>query len=412
MKIVIVHYRFFISGGPERYLFNIMNALDKNGHTVIPFSVSHNKNESSDYSGYFLSPVGSGNEVYGHEYSKGLGTISKVLGRMLYSFEAKKKFKRLLQTEKPDIVYVLQFQNKMSCSVIDAAYELGIPIVQRISDFGHICINNTFYTNNAICEKCLVGSGLNAVVGRCFNNSLFNSFIKALALKIQRIRKTQDKISSYIIPSTFTASKFKEYGIASEKIHHVPTFFANSQEEAGIVYENFFLYVGRIEEEKGVLTLVKAFVGTDYKLVIVGFSSSGYDDILKDFIKDKKHNISFTGKLDFNQIKQYLKSCLCTICPSEWYDNFPNVVLESFAYKKAVIASELGSLTELVEHEQTGMLFKPGDHSELRRSLDSFIVAPDSAVIMGNNAYNKLQSEYSMELHYSRIMNVFEAAVY
>lgn len=44
MKIILVNYRYFISGGPERYYFNIKEILERNGHVVIPFSVKNSRN--------------------------------------------------------------------------------------------------------------------------------------------------------------------------------------------------------------------------------------------------------------------------------------------------------------------------------------------------------------------------------
>ena len=179
MKIVIANIRYFVSGGPERYLFNITEVLEKNGHTVIPFSIKHNNNRPSSFSDYFMDTVGKGDEIFAHEYKKNLQTILKVLGRMLYSFHAKAKFKKLLNDVKPDLIYVLYYQNKMSTSIIDAAYELKVPVVQRISDFGHICANNVFfiYQKNQVCERCLHGSKLNAIKYKCVGNSSLNSFI-------------------------------------------------------------------------------------------------------------------------------------------------------------------------------------------------------------------------------------------
>jgi hypothetical protein len=87
MKIIIVNYRYFISGGPERYLFNIMELLEKKGHTVVPFSVQGKLNEPSKYDDYFLSPIGDGKEVYFGEYKKNIKTVFKTWARMFYSFE-------------------------------------------------------------------------------------------------------------------------------------------------------------------------------------------------------------------------------------------------------------------------------------------------------------------------------------
>lgn len=414
MKIVLVNYRYFVSGGPERYMFNIMDLLTRNGHEVIPFSVKHNKNTPTPYEEYFLDPIGSGSEIYGHEYKKDFGTIMKATSRMIYSFEARKKMTKLLRDVKPDLVYVLQFQNKISCSVIDAAYDLKIPVIQRISDFAHICIDNIFYDyqKQSICERCLSGSKWNAVTNKCSNNSYANSILKMIALKVQDYRNTRDKITSFIIPAKFTVSKFVEFGVPAEKITHIPTFF-NAKEDAGqhITYGDYFLYVGRVDPDKGLFTLVKAFENTPYKLTIVGSSTDGYDDFLKDYLKDKKHNITFTGKLDFPGIARYLETCLCTVCPSEWYDNLPNAVLESYAFKKAVIASHLGSLKDLIVANETGIHFTAGNIDALRNSIEYMMNNRDKAMQMGTTAYDKLRTEYASQLHYDRLIQAFEKVV-
>ena len=70
MKIIIVNYRYFVSGGPERYLFNVMDLLQKNGHEVIPFSIKNKLNKASEYDGYFMEPVSKDDEVYFSEYKK------------------------------------------------------------------------------------------------------------------------------------------------------------------------------------------------------------------------------------------------------------------------------------------------------------------------------------------------------
>lgn len=414
LKIVLVNYRYFIAGGPERYLFNITEILEKNGHTVIPFSIKHNKNKSSIYESYFMDAVGKGDEVFANEYKKNnLKIVFTVLSRMLYSFEAKSKFKKLLKDTKPDLIYVLYYQNKISTSIIDAAYEMKVPVIQRISDFGHICANNIFYIYqiNQICERCLHGSKINAIKYKCVNNSFFNSLIKVLALKIQDLRKTTQKISAFVIPAEFTIQKFKEFGIPSQKIHLIPTFFNNTEDNGQdeIRYENFFLYVGRVDPDKGILTLVKAFEDTPYKLIIIGSSINGYEDVIKNYLYKKNHSISFLGKLDFNEIKPYLKSCMCTICPSECYDNLPNSVLESYAFNKGVIASRLGALIDLVVDNQTGLNFTAGDYLDLRLKVKYIFENKSEAIRLGNQAKVKLLTEYSENLHYEKLLYLFNS---
>ena len=267
MKIILVNYRYFVSGGPERYLFNIKQVLEKNGHTVIPFSIQNQNNLFSEYEQYFIKPVNKAEAVYFTEHNKyNVVTTFRSFLRMFYSFEAKKKLSRLIRAVKPDIIYVLHYQNKISASIFDAARRNKIPVVHRVSDFGFICSNALFYRpiQHDICERCLNGSRVNAVINKCVHDSRVYSFIKAASLKFQEVLKIKEKIQAFVVPSMFTIEKLKAYGLPSSKIVHIPTFFnfQSIPETSEISYEAFALYIGRIEPEKGLLTMVKAFEGT------------------------------------------------------------------------------------------------------------------------------------------------------
>lgn len=415
MKIIIVNYRYFFSGGPERYLFNVTELLEKNGHTVIPFSIKHSKNEFTPYEKYFLDPIGTGKEVYANEYDKtNFDTLKKTVGRMLYSFEARNKLGVLIEAVKPDIIYVLHYQNKISASIFDAAVKYKIPVVNRISDFGQICSNALLFRpkQKDICERCLQGSKLNAVVNKCVQNSYVYSAMKAASLVIaEQIVQTKSKINAFVVPSAFTLKKMTSYGFDANKMHHIPTFFSGKNSTGSISYANFALFIGRIEAEKGLFTLINAFVNTDHHLKIIGFSTDGYEAELQQFLQGKNHNIEFLGKKVFAEIVPFLQDCAFTIVPSECYDNFPNSLIESYAYQKAVIATNLGSLKEMVSDGKTGLLFKAKDANDLKDKVSFLFNNPVLSKLYGNNGYNKLIDEYSAEIHYKKLMNVFNAVL-
>lgn len=407
MKIILVNYRYFISGGPERYYFNIKEVLERNGHEVIPFSIKSSRNFPNDYEKYFLDIVD--DEVYFAQSKKSLKVILKSFARMFYSFEAKRKFKRLLQDTRPDLVYVMQFHNKISPSIIDAAQSLRIPVVHRISDFQYMCPNALFYNDvKGVCEDCLKGKRLSCVKYKCVLNSTVYSGIKMAAKWLHDCMKITRKINAFVVPSSFTLKKLNEYGIPMDKLHHIPTFFNLKEENPEVEYNPFILFVGRIEKQKGLMTLIKTFEGTDYNLKIIGFSNDGYEDVLKDYLKGKQHHIEFLGRKSFEEIVPYLKSCLCTVVPSEWYDNFPNVILESFAYKKAVIATDFGSLPELVHDNQTGLTFKYANVEDFRVKVKYMFEHVDEARQMGEQAYQILLENYSSGVHYSLLLELFK----
>ena len=426
MKIILVNYRYFISGGPERYYFNIKEILERNGHEVIPFSVKSSRNVPNDYVKYFLDIVD--DEVYFAQAKKKTPKmILKSFTRMFYSFEAKKKMKQLISDTKPDLVYIMQMHNKISPSIVDAAREMNVPVIHRISDFQYMCPNALFYNDRiGVCEDCLKGKRMSCVKYKCVLNSPIYSGIKMMAKWMHDIMKVHRRIDAFVVPSEFTLGRLHEYGIPMEKLNHIPTFFNLKEVNPEVEYKPFVLFVGRIEKQKGLMSLVKAFETIPYELKIIGFSNDGFEDELKQYLGrpingdlnveettayGKNGNIHFLGRKKFEDIVPYLKSCMCTVVPSEWYDNFPNVVLESYAYKKAVIATDFGSLQYMVDEGNTGMKFSYADLDDLRRCVSYMIEHPESSKTMGENAYHLIETKYSPDSHYNKLIELMNKVV-
>ncbi len=413
MKILIIHYRFFETGGPERYLFNITEQLKKKGHELIHFSVKHNKNRDSKYSNYFISSIGNGNITYSNQVKFNLVDLTKSINRHFFSFEAKSKLEKLIEETKPDIAYILQYQSKMSPSILWSLKKFDIPVVQRISDYNHFCANNLFYNfkTNKPCTKCLNNSLLPGIKNKCVEGSAAKSLIRISAMWLHNILKVRNKIDRFVIPSKFTLNKFIQSGESREKLIHIPTFFNSSIKTKNITYTNFALYVGRFDEDKGIRTLIKAFVSSKRPLIVIGDSSSNLARELINKANTEKHNIKFLGKLPFNEVSHYLSECLFTICPSIWYENFPNTILESFAHKKAVVASNIGSLSELVFPKKNGLLFKPKDDKDLQDKCEMLFNDTQLTESMGRMAYDYLNTHFSMKGHLIKLISLFDDIV-
>lgn len=411
MKILLVNYRYFFTGGPERYFFNIKEVFERHGHEVIPFSVKSSHNEPNEYDTYFLNAVD--DKIYFSDLDKrNLRLIFKSFTRMFYSFEAKIKFKKLLKDTHPDIVYAIQYHNKISPSILYAAKEVGVPVVHRISDFQYFCPNALLYNERkGICEDCLKGKSWHCIKYRCVLNSSVYSTIKLIAKLFHDTLHVTDMVNAFVVPSSFTLGKMLEYGIPLSKLHHIPTFFNLKDVNPTVEYQPFMLFVGRIEQAKGLMTLIKAFEHSDFHLKIIGFSNNGYEEKLHKYLDGKRHHIEFLGKMTFNDIVPYLKSCLCTIVPSEWYDNFPNVILESFAYKKAVIATHIGSLLELVRDGKTGLTFRYADAQDLRNKVEYMFQHVSKAKYMGNLAFQEVVTNYSANVHEKDLMSLFRQVI-
>ena len=412
MRILLVNYRYFISGGPEKYMFNIKNILQDKGHEVIPFSIHSNKNVETEYSKYFVEPIGSRDSVYFEECKKTPRVIMQMLSRSIYSVEVKRALQREIKDVKPDVVYIIHFVNKLSPSVIRGAKLSGVPVVLRLSDYFLLCPRFDFLYNGKICEDCITDGYMTCIKKRCVKGSLFASFVRVFSMKIHKLMKIYDDVDIFITPSEFLKKKLESNGFDEKKIKCIPTFTISRNQCEDFVVGEYGLYFGRITEEKGVDTVVRAYEKLpEYQLKIMGDDTTDEAVRLKKYIRDRNiKNIEFIGFKCGSELEEIIRKSRFSIIPSIWYDNLPNTALESFQYGKPVIASNIGSLPELVEDKYNGFLFKPGDVEDLIEKIKLF---DDEKLVeqMGDNSRDILNRKFSLKTHYDTLLNIFNTLV-
>jgi glycosyltransferase involved in cell wall biosynthesis len=392
-------------------MFELIKVLEKHGHTVIPFSIKSSKNEKTEYERYFADPIGGLNMVYFEDYNKlDLWTDLQILGRQFYSFHVKRKLKELIDKEKPDLAYILHHVNKLSPSVINACKECDLPVVMRLSDFFLVCPENHLLRNNVPCEECINKSLFSAVRHKCVKNSYIASFVKACAMKFHRIIGTYNKVDYIISPSKFTIGKV-EY-LLRKKIVHIPTMTDLHDKKFNPKIGKYILFVGRIEAEKGLMWAIKALEEDKYHFKIVGSSHSGYDLILKEYVKKHKlKNIEFLGIKKGNELKNLYVNAKFVLLPNIWYENMPNVALESMSYGKPIITSDLGSMKEIVTEGVTGFRVKPNDVDALRAKITLLFNDDKLCKRMGKAVFEEANKKYNPETHYIKLIKIFNEAI-
>lgn len=408
MRILLVNYRYFISGGPEKYMFNIKKMLEDKGHEVIPFSIHSNKNVETEYSKYFVEPIGSRDATYFEECKKTPKVIWQMLTRSIYSTEVEKAIKKEIKDVKPDLVYIIHFVNKLSPSVICGAKKMGIPVVLRLSDYFLLCPRFDFMYNKKPCEECLKKGYRTCIKKRCVKGSLFASIVRVFSMKVHKAMNVYKGVDAFITPSEFLKKKLIENGFDENKITCIPTFTASKSEVGKPQVGTYGLYFGRVTEEKGVDTVVKAYeMMPDRHVKIMGDDTTDEAKRLKAYIKEKNiKNVEFLGFKAGEELEEIIKGARFTLIPSIWYDNLPNTALESFQYSKPVIASNIGSLPELVLDGVNGYLFKPADAREL---CEKVALLDDDAVVekMGAASRARLEDRFAPQTHYNTLMKVF-----
>lgn len=331
-----------------------------------------------------------------------------------YNPEIFKITKCFLQERKPDVVHITSCNN-LSGSVISATHSLGLPMVLTMTAFWVICPRTTLlrrdgtlcrtHQNGLTCLHCLYGDTktwrllqkLPKILQHCLLKQLVSrqsvlnwngtlNLTSAVERRNANLPRLLSDIDWVISPSNFLADMIAQDGIISRaRIHVSPLGYNMERAEVGRHKTNSdymrFGHIGSLVPWKGVHVLIEAFnqLSPDHqaRLFIYGDSQadSSYVQRLRQMAADNPH-ILFKGRFNNSEIGHILKEIDVVVVPSLWYENTPFAILGAFAAKTPVIATNLGGLTEVVQHEVNGLVFNPGDVSDLARQMRRSIEEP------------------------------------
>lgn len=402
MKILMVNKFYYIKGGSETYYFSLKDLLEKNGYEVIDFSMEDEKNFESKYSKFFVNNV---------DYNKEQSIFSKMkeAKKIIYSTEAKKKLELLIKETKPDIAHLHIFQHQLSLSILDVLKKYNIPIVYTAHDLKMICPNYKMLTHGEICERCKDGKYYNCLKYKCLKDSMAKSGVAMMEAYINKWRKAYDKIDYIITPSKFYMNKFIEFGIDKNKITHIPNFLnTEAVEYDKLANQNYFLYFGRLSEEKGVITLIKAMKGIKSTLKIVG--TGPLKDEIEKYVEDNNcNNIEVLGFKSGRELNTIVANAKAVILPSEWYENGPYSAIEALKLKRPLIGSDLGGIPELVNEGKSGFIFRNGNVNDLNEKINKLNnLAKENLSCFQECAYDIFINQYTDKRHYNDLINIYE----
>ena len=405
MKILMVNKFYYIKGGSETYYFSLKHLLEEHGHTVIDFSMMDPKNFPSKYSKYFVENVN-------YQDVRGVRSKIKAAVNIVYSIEAKKKFEQLVVDTRPDIVHLHIFQHQISPSILDVIKKYNIPTVYTAHDLKMLCLNYKMMQHGHICEKCKGKKYYCCAINRCVKDSFAKSLINTAEGYVHEWRHSYDAIDKIITPSTFYKKKFEEFGIEKKRVVHIPNFL---DEESVIVAPNentekYYLYFGRLSEEKGVITLLKAFEMINVRLRVIG--TGPIEKYAKYFIESHNmKNVELLGFMSGQPLKNMVGNAKAVILPSEWYENGPYSAIEALQMYRPIIGANIGGIPELID--DNGYLFESGNHEDLRNKVKKMeAMIPSEYEKFKNNSYRLFQQNYTKENHYRKIEKIYKDLLY
>jgi glycosyltransferase involved in cell wall biosynthesis len=379
MKILQIHNKYIFKGGEDTVVENERLLLQ-----------SHN------------------NEVMLCEFdNKNLENVSKIklFFKTLFNISSYRKVQQCIKDFKPDVIHIHNIYYEASLSALIAVKKSGVPSVMTLHNYRLACIQGLLYRDKKICEVCIDKNALYGIKHKCFKNSFYASFQLTLLNSLNMFfLKHCNIISKYICLSNFTKNKIS-FLIKDNSIVK-PNFVEENIPNLKEPRENTYLYVGRLDPQKGLDFLLNTFIENRKQLEIIGSGPLEY--LVKDVIKQNA-NIRYLGFRDKKFIIEKLKQSKALIVPSLTYEGQPMTILEAFSTGTPVIASNIQNLDELIIDKVNGLLFKPNDINSLNNTINFFD--------MGNNKYlyqNALsiyQKRFSPKSNYIQLMNIYKEAI-
>jgi glycosyltransferase involved in cell wall biosynthesis len=397
LSINSYHYR---RGGADAVYLDHAALMESFGWRNTFFSMRFPLNLPCESSNYFVDEI-----QFGHDYSF-LQKVTKA-SKVVYSFEAQRKLRMLIQDRQPDIAHLHNIYHHLSPSILPVLKEFGIPVVMTAHDLKIACPNNKMLNAGGICERCKGGRYHQVVLHRCVLDSTAASTIVAIESALHRwldsYRRNLDRI---VVPSRFFIDKFVEWGWPRELFVHVPNFVDATAYQPAFEPGSYIVYFGRIAREKGLFTLVQAAARARVPLVLVG--TGPIEDEVKRLAQRLGADATFAGYKTGAELRAIVRGARASVLPSEWYENSPISVLESLALGKPVIGARIGGIPEMVRDHETGWLFDSGDIDALATSLRAAHDSQDALLAeIGKQGRRLVESEFSRERYATSMLDIY-----
>jgi glycosyltransferase involved in cell wall biosynthesis len=253
-----------------------------------------------------------------------------------------------------EVVHVHNLFPTLSPAVLRAADEAGAAVVVTLHNYRLMCLPATFLREGRVCEDCLGHGTWRGVRHRCYRDSLAASATLAASLGVHRRLGTFEHVTTFLAVSGFVRSKYLEAGFAPDRVTVKPNFSHDTDPRTGP--GEYFLYLGRLAQEKGVDTLMRAWRTAPGRLVVVGDGPQAGE-----LRRLAPSAVEFVGQVDADRVAPFLSKARALVVPSRWYEAAPRGITEAYAAGVPVLATRIGALEEAVEDGVTGVLVAPED---------------------------------------------------
>ncbi len=384
MRILLVHNRYLQPGGEDVVFAAERALLMRSGHEVVPFIEQNARFDGLNLLGVAVNTV--------------------------WSRAAQQRLSQMLQEMRPDVVHFHNIFPMISPAAYYVCRKDEVPVVQSLHNYRLLCPNALFFRDGHICEDCMGKIPWPGVVHACYRGSRAASTVVAAMLVVHRFLGTwTQRVDMYIALTEFARQKFIEGGLPADKIAVKPNF-VHPDPGSGEGRGGFALFVGRLSQEKGLDTLLAAWERLQGRvpLKIVGDGPLASEVAAA---AERLDGVEWLGRKPREEVLDLMKQASFLIFPSRGYEGFPMTIAEAFATGLPVVASNLGAMASLIDHERTGLHFRPGDEEDLAAKVEWMLSHPEALDQMRKETRAEYEAKYTAERNYRMLMEIYARAI-
>lgn len=380
MKLLYVHNAYAKPSGEEHAALGIGKLMVQHGHEVDWFWRS-----SADIHGV-------------------AGQIMAFFSG-IHSVKSARDMEATLKSKAYDLVQVQNLYPLLSPSVLRACKRAEKPVVMRCPNYRLFCPTGLHLSHGSICEKCLGGREWWCFLKNCDigNNRLRSLSYSVRAMSARMTGAIVNSVDRFVVLTQFQKSRFINGGIDPSRIDIIPNMCDSPPMAPPESTGDLVLYVGRVSPEKGIEDLVLAAE----QLPELPFVVAGDWDAMPSLVARSPKNVKWLGFQNEQQLNSLYSNARLLLFPSRCFEGFPNVIPRAMLSHRPVIAARIGGLPEIVAHEQTGMLYDPGNISELVMALHDLYFNIDKCRSLGETGAAMAATEYSPDRIYQLWHDVY-----
>ncbi|PBN41620.1 glycosyltransferase family 4 protein [Sphingobium sp. D43FB] len=391
------HYR---RGGAEAVYLDHGALFANDGWDIDWFSMRHPQNLPGTDETYFA-------DLIDLEYMQGKVSKAKSAAAIIYNGNARSRLHALIGAARPDVAHLHNIYHHLSPSILGALKAHDIPAVLTAHDLKLVCPSYKMLSGGKVCERCKGGKLWNVAVHRCMKGSMALSSLIAVESTVHRLAGLyRNAVDRVVAPSRFYRDKLIEWGWDADKVIYIPNFVRARPRRAPVKLDGAVLYFGRLSEEKGLATLIRAAAMTGVAVNIAG--TGPCDQEFRALAQNLNAPVTFLGYRTGAALEQLLDDARAIVLPSEWYENAPMSVIEAYNAGRPVLGADIGGIPEMIDNGVTGWTFPSRDVEALASKLEEISATPVANLEAMGRAGGMMVAEHlSAARYYERMSDVY-----